>query len=431
MAEAPDGRGYNAFTAELRLIQEVQRAAKDVPWLTINHLQILLTIFDMETPQGLETQSLADVTDHHKSTVNRIIHSLGDARGRGSDKKDGLGLIRVETDVNDKRIRRIFLTAYGKRLKNLLLNVAGPDDHEAGALAAHQRAIMFGSDQRAEPQHHVLEAEVIKAGNVEIQPASLKVVRKHVGKLIEKQLGPQSASQLERSLRRYSNTMAETIKYRGAEVPLITHQEARELVKKGELFRGNSLGVWMYYDQEDFEEKQVLPKYIQEDWQAADARTYAFKLAKDATAGNVSVEGLLGEIPQVFNAHQSKSVIDLVIKRLGRARLRAMEDAVKSMEQANTELDKADDLLKRQKATNEAMEAHGHMMKQSFGNPNREQHHYAETMKAAEASKVLGEKVDVHLEAGAESREKADKMKALEKQMAQMMAMMQDLKNDE
>ena len=52
-------------------------------------------------------------------------------------------------------------------------------------------------------------------------------------------------------------------------------------------------------------------------------------------------------------------------------------------------------------------------------------------MKAAEASKVLGEKVDVHLEAGAESREKADKMKALEKQMAQMMAMMQDLKNDE
>ena len=48
MAEAPDGRGYNAFTAELRLIQEVQRAAKDVPWLTINHLQILLTIFDME-----------------------------------------------------------------------------------------------------------------------------------------------------------------------------------------------------------------------------------------------------------------------------------------------------------------------------------------------------------------------------------------------
>lgn len=431
MAEAPDGRGYNAFTAELRLIQEVQRAAKDVPWLTINHLQILLTIFDMETPQGLETQSLADVTDHHKSTVNRIIHSLGDARGRGSDKKDGLGLIRVETDVNDKRIRRIFLTAYGKRLKNLLLNVAGPDDHEAGALAAHQRAIMFGSDQRAEPQHHVLEAEVIKAGNVEIQPANLKVTRKRIGELVGKQLGAQTASQLERSLRRYSNTMAEVIKYRGAEVPLIRYQEALELVEKGKLFRGNSLGVWMYYDQEDFEEKQVLPKYIQEDWDSGKAKNFAIQLAKETTSGDVSVKKLLERIPHHFNSHQSKSVIDLVIKRLGRSRLKAMEDAVKNMEQANVEIDKADDLLKRQKATNEAMDAHGQMMKQSFGNPNKEQHHFVETMKAAEASKVLGQKVDAHLEAGAVSREKADKMKALETQMAEMMAMMQDLKNDE
>ena len=51
MAKGQDS-GFN-FTRELRIIQEISRATKEVPWLTLNHLQVLLHILDMDTPEEL------------------------------------------------------------------------------------------------------------------------------------------------------------------------------------------------------------------------------------------------------------------------------------------------------------------------------------------------------------------------------------------
>ena len=134
-----------SFVTTLRMIQEIERAAQGVPWLTLNHMQILLHIFDMETPEGLEAQTLAKITGHNKSTVNRIVHSLGDGGGRGTASKKGLGIIEMVTDPNDRRIRRIKITPYGKRLKSLLLAAGNEQDDEANMMAMEMSGHMYES----------------------------------------------------------------------------------------------------------------------------------------------------------------------------------------------------------------------------------------------------------------------------------------------
>ena len=59
-------------TKTLRIMEEINLAAKDVPWLTMNHMQIILLIFDMETEEGLEAQTASFIHLAQSEAVGMI-----------------------------------------------------------------------------------------------------------------------------------------------------------------------------------------------------------------------------------------------------------------------------------------------------------------------------------------------------------------------
>ena len=74
----PEERPRFQFVREIRILEEMRRFTKDVPWMTLNHLMVLLYIFDMDNQEGIEGQTLHKLTGLQKSTINRILHGFTD-----------------------------------------------------------------------------------------------------------------------------------------------------------------------------------------------------------------------------------------------------------------------------------------------------------------------------------------------------------------
>ena len=442
------------FTKELRMIQEVQRVAGDVNYLTINHLQLLLTIYDMETAEGLLATQLADVTGHHKSTVNRIVHSLGAKRGRGKDKAAGLNLIEVRIDPEDERIRRIFVTPYGRRLKKLLLDVGGKDDEEAKAMADHMSAVAFQSKPSV---HHVMKIEdvvtaapevgsptmiVMKAEtgefNVTGQDAAINVERASegiAGLLSEEAkqeltlrsdpvLSGKQQSSLERQLKNAAAKGLKAIKYRGVEVPLIDIGLAQKMVKDGKLWKDTLFGAWAYYENPVGSDYAALPDFIQEDLSQWEMEKFADNLLQIMTRDDVDVVTSLDGVGATLNDHQRVWVVNYIVRGLGTKRRDALLQAERDLDEAEKHVDK------QKRAASEA-EVHANMRNASLWNPNKEQMHHNLMAKAAIDAVEEGTKADHHIKAAQEKRQRAQKMADLEKQMAALNAKFEELKDED
>ncbi|MEG3764910.1 hypothetical protein [Alteromonas sp. 14N.309.X.WAT.G.H12] len=68
--------------------------------------------------EGLSSTGLVERLGIPKATISRNLRMLGD---RVSPHKDGLGLIKLEHDENDYRVRRAYLTDKGKRFLERVL----------------------------------------------------------------------------------------------------------------------------------------------------------------------------------------------------------------------------------------------------------------------------------------------------------------------
>jgi DNA-binding MarR family transcriptional regulator len=177
-------------TSFLRVIEIIREETQEVPWLTMNHLSVLLHVMDMDAgPFGLEMQNLPSMTGLKKSTVNRLIHSFGD-KGRN---RQGLGLLYVEKDDLDGRIKRIFLTKDGFKLRERL-QVAAREDAEMyriedAQIANVQMSVERGlqankiayEKQQAKRQNHSLKAESI---GMSVQGQDLTITYNESGKRI-------------------------------------------------------------------------------------------------------------------------------------------------------------------------------------------------------------------------------------------------------
>lgn len=380
MAKGQDS-GFN-FTRELRIIQEISRATKEVPWLTLNHLQVLLHILDMDTPEGLEAQTLAKVTGHNKSTVNRIVHSLGEGGGRGSASKEGLGIIEMHTDQQDRRIRRIHLTAYGQRLKQLLLNAGSSNDPEAGMLEREMQGHMFQSSSRvleAEAGNHALTGNDINMQATIVAKAAMKVgaevIKNTTGVAAEGQVGsvnvetngpetlyPQGMQQLERALRYAAKNNVDHVSFRGRDVPLIEREVAMAKVADGKLFRHNSVGAWIYHTDVVAEDFANVPAFVQADMQPDELDKYIEQQIAEIVFGDERVDVTLDRIGKDLNNTQRKYAVDAVVKGLGRVRTEKAEEAEKRTKYAK---------LKEDQAWRLGKEAH-HFARQSWNTDDEE-----------------------------------------------------------
>ena len=334
------------FTRELRIIEEIRRAAggSGVNWMTMNHVEVLLLVLDMTQPEGIEAQTLAKITGHLKSTVNRIIHSLSDGdrgRGRGTAKSTGLGIITLRDDPMDGRIKRIHLTPYGQRLKKHLLEANTEADPEAEPLRNELRGHMYQS------KSNVIEAAATTAeikvsasargqvGNVEV------LVNEHNKGKGEPQDKPedgwtkmrpkkprlslmtqfsQTFDALQRGLKYAAKTGLDEVKYRGVMVPLLSHQNAMKGVKAGELYEAKSFGVWVYHDNPVGDDHAAMPRYILGDLPQLELDNFAKKISREIIEHEKSVDKVFTEVRQQLNGHQAKWVVDVVVKRLGTQR---------------------------------------------------------------------------------------------------------------
>jgi DNA-binding MarR family transcriptional regulator len=339
-----------SFVTTLRMIQEIERAAQGVPWLTLNHMQILLHIFDMETPEGLEAQTLAKITGHNKSTVNRIVHSLGEGGGRGTASKKGLGIIEMITDPNDRRIRRIKITPYGKRLKSLLLAAGNEQDEEANMMAMEMSGHMYES---ASNVNYAMTAKPITFG-VDGSDVDMSVSAKgEVGNVTvettdgPETLYPQGMASLERALRYAAKNDIWHVKYRGQEVPLIGKDKAIAEVKAGRLYRANSLGVWVYHADPVAEDYGNLPKFIQADLSEGDLEKYIKNVRNKIVHGGERIDVTLDDVAKSLNNHQRKYAVTKIVAEINKGRENALQEAERRLVKSETLTTEMAALLKR------------------------------------------------------------------------------------
>jgi DNA-binding MarR family transcriptional regulator len=359
-----------SFVKTLRMIQEIERAAKGVPWLTLNHMQILLHIFDMETPEGLEAQTLAKVTGHNKSTVNRIVHSLGDGGGRGAASKGGLKIIQMVTDPNDRRIRRIKLTPRGESLKKLLLAAGGETDEQANMMAMDMAAQIYES---ASNVNYAMTPQSITFG-VDGAEVDMSVSAKgEVGNVTVETTGgfnssqaesyePQSMASLERALKYAAKNDIWHVKYRGQEVPLIGREKANAEVQAGRLYKTNSLGIWVYHDSPVAGDYGSIPKFIQADDNEDSINKYIKNIRNKIVHGGERIDVTLDEVAKTLNNHQRKQAVTKIVDNINEQRKSALKNAEHNLTKSETMsqemsrlLEKGDEVMKLIAATDDPM----------------------------------------------------------------------------
>lgn len=430
-----DSSKFN-FTHVLRMIQEIDRAAKaqsnsQVNWLTMNHMQVLLHIFDMETPEGLEAQTLAKITGHNKSTVNRIVHSLAEGGGRGAGSKDGLNIIEMVTDVSDRRIRRIHITPFGKRLKKLLLEAGGPDDEEAQLIQMAMQGHMYESTANVDRSNVVhMKAETMvtaepKVGEATItQNHSLKAevgtvkVTTNDAEMGPTTLHPQGMVQLERALRYAAKNDLWHVSYRGVEVPLIDVGKARKLVEKGKLYRGNSLGVWTYHEDILGDDYAATPAFIQADLTEDELTKYADNMFNKIVHGKGRVDITLDDVGKTLNNHQRKYVVTYITNALSQRRAQAINEAEKSLNDAEKQRQKHSSLLREGDVVLDTMN--------STDNPALEQHMHIKASELHSEMRATEAEFGVAISKSQEKREMAAQLTNLQLQLEMLQKKMEE-----
>lgn len=101
-------------TAQIGLLYRAVREIADATTadLTLRQLLMLLRVAAKGSP--VAQQELVDAEDQSKSTTSKIITFLA-GRYMGT-RRGGLGLIDVDLDPNDRRVRLLSLSKEGERL---------------------------------------------------------------------------------------------------------------------------------------------------------------------------------------------------------------------------------------------------------------------------------------------------------------------------
>ena len=337
----PKERPRFQFVREIRIIEEMRKATKDVPWMTLNHLMVLLYIFDMETPEGIEGQTLHKLTGLQKSTINRILHGFTDeGKGGSGPKKEGLGFIEMTNDPNDRRINRIHLTKDGKDLRDRLSKAGTNDDMDAAGVALTMETnIQQSAERGAEP---------------EIEDKDTYNLDKKIG------------FYLSRAMKKAVDENLPEVMYKGLLSPLLNSKKFIEEAtnSNGRLAIAKANGHWMLFDhketkpitsKEDFMhqlEAKLRPVAIMADRTEAELsklfETVSWRMIEEGT----TVAEILDNLNRVLNASQYNKLRNRLVHSMADLRQHNINpehevtDAVKALlkhkEQAELERQKFD-----------------------------------------------------------------------------------------
>ena len=323
----PDGDEWDRpaeyqFTAPLRMVEMLRSDLNnDVSFLSLNHFAILLIIFEMEDERfGIEAQTIHSLAAVEKSTANRIVHSLSD-KGRG---REGLGYIRVETDVNDRRIRRIFLTDKGRFLKQQMAT-AGTELDNAEVTSMHQAydsTRMQSMEKAFEPTQN---AKVVKKMrfNVKASKASGTTYKRNNDYLKDKLA-------LDRSVKIAMAKGFDWVRFQGKDVPLVSAEEIRnEKASRGDdvtLFKLD--GYWMLIRTERLERGNLNPECIQRNLVTdTELLSYRDKLMT-GMANGISFSNIMANAAQELNQTEYNRLRNRMTKDLADTRDILMRDTV-------------------------------------------------------------------------------------------------------
>lgn len=274
--------------------------------------------------------------------------------------------------------------------------------------------------------HVTMKAEGIVAGKGEVGQATIKVTGQDATMRHEppETIHPKAQASLERSIRNAATKGLESIRYKGIEVPLIDIGLAQKMVKDGKLHKDLVFGMWAYFDNPVAADYASTPNYFQADLSNNEMHNYADKILKDIVFNDDDVNDSLESVGATLNNHQRKWVVNYIVKGLGAKRTETIREAQESLDEAEKSLD-------LQNSFGNQAEVHNQAMRANVWNPNKEQFHAEQAQKAAAAAIQTSNKTGRLLKQAEQKREKADKIKLVEQQMAQLMAMMQELKDDE
>jgi DNA-binding MarR family transcriptional regulator len=248
----PDGDEWDRptlyqFTSPLRMIEMLRADLEDVAFLSLNHFAILLIIFEMEDERfGLEAQTIHSLAGVEKSTANRIVHSLSD---KGRSTRDGLGYVTVKTDVNDRRIRRVFLTEKGRMLKQKLATAGTELDnaevtkmyqaYDATRVLSREKADGFVvSDAKVDGPYKVKMQDGFHrktARGTTFVPYGAK--REHTKRFA-----------LDRAMKTAADDPRRLVRYRGKNVDVASGEEMRRTADTDDYELDFVDGYWMLFD---------------------------------------------------------------------------------------------------------------------------------------------------------------------------------------
>jgi phage-related tail protein len=152
---------------------------------------------------------------------------------------------------------------------------------------------------------------------------------------------------------------------------------------------------------------------------------YSEQLLNEIVFTESDVNDALEAVGATLNNHQRKWAVNFVVKGLGAKR-------TETLDEASQQLDEAEKTHERGKVIFEGqVKAHENMMHQSFGNPNRENHHFGQMMEATKAVDQLNDEFQEQIAEAQKARDKAGRLEQIERQMAKFAAEIQELKDDE
>ena len=423
----PDGDEWDRpveyrFTAPLRMIEMLRRGlGQEVSFLSLNHFAILLIIFEMEDERfGIEAQEIHKLAGVEKSTANRIVHSLSD-QGR---VRDGLGYIRVDTDVNDRRIRRIFLTDKGRNLMEEMASAGTALDAEQTTKMqqAFNANRLLSLEKAQEPQ------KVTQTLRSSAKPMTAREIRRE---------GMKSRKALDRKMQTVERQNGNYINHTGEDALLLDADQIRSELQPGGMFEEHYEltmmdGYWMVFDSERLKKGNLHPRAIQRNLRVGmQQQKYTDQLGIKINQG-FSFSDTMYEAQQYLNATEYNRIRSRLTRELAQTRDELMKNldefvqkerekndyAVRNRQQAGAKYDDAEKIAKQ------AISYPVHMLNEKMQLIDAAQ----KTNRVALEQVELADKLEVEAEQAASEADALRKqLDANTKAMAEMQAMMQKM----
>jgi len=425
---------YN-FTSPLRMIEMLRADNKDVTFLTLNHFTILLIIFEMDDERfGIEAQTIHSLAAVEKSTANRIVHSLSD-KGR---TRDGLGYIRVDTDVNDRRIRRIFLTKKGRFLKQQMTNAGTQYDNQGEVQKMHQAydATRMQSLEKASESYTTSvynKKKEAPIGPYSVKPKGAKPSKRIITLMREQARDSRTAQMaLDRSMKAAMNHRVDWVRYNGTEIPLVSAEELREshAHRTGEVDMLKVDGYWMLFETTRAARGDLRPECIQQNLTAGtELVSYMNGLMRKLTDG-FAFSDIMGTAAQYLNQTQYNRLRNRMTRDLADTRDTLMRDTERKTDQINI-LENVSDEGSRRAGTMHRMAAEAMNEADKLPDTPDKSLKILEALDLAqEGAEQNASALKIEIEAQQLRNEKREMQKALDnnaKAMAEMQAMMKQL----